>query len=190
MLVLAMLKNSVLEGYDSLDNSWNYMVYVNARDKEKPYIRTCIKKHFSLFCIFIKTPRMSRLCLLIITHWQDIYNKSCFSHRQYKTQRLLGGLHNHFLALWIYKKQQSDKKRAHMRSPRSCFLLPPLFSQSTFCKALQGTRPFYDDSAYSSLTTQIHTHTNSKLYNSSGKREECFSSCVLYAKCIYFFLLI
>ena len=122
MLVLAMLKNSVLEGYDSLDNSWNYMVYVNARDKEKPYIRTCIKKHFSLFCIFIKTPRMSRLCLLIITHWQDIYNKSCFSHRQYNTQRLLGGLHNHFLALWIYKKQQSDKKRAHMRSPRSCFL--------------------------------------------------------------------
>ena len=134
MLVLAMLKNSVLEGYDSLDNSWNYMVYVNARDKEKPYIRTCIKKHFSLFCIFIKTPRMSRLCLLIITHWQDIYNKSCFSHRQYNTQRLLGGLHNHFLALWIYKKQQSDKNVHTWEVPGAAFSCLLCFLRAHFAK--------------------------------------------------------
>lgn len=51
-----------------------------------------------------------------------------------------------------------------MRSPWSCFLLLPLFSQSTFCKALQGTHPFYDDSAYFSLTTQIHTHTQTLSY--------------------------
>lgn len=69
-----------------------------------------------------------------------------------------------------------------MRNPQRCFLLPPLFSQSTFCKALQGTRQLYDDSAYSSLTTQIHTHTNSKLYNCREER-----GIVLYAKCIYFF---
>lgn len=69
-----------------------------------------------------------------------------------------------------------------MRNPQRCFLLPPLFSQSTFCKALQGTRQLYDDSTYSSLTTQIHTHTNSKLYNCREER-----GIVLYAKCIYFF---
>ena len=109
MLVLAMLKNSVLEGYDSLDNSWNYVVYVNARDKEKPYIRTCIKKHFSLFCIFIKTPRMSRLCLLIITHWQDIYNQIMLFSQAIQHTAITGRAPQYFLALLIYKKQQSDK---------------------------------------------------------------------------------
>lgn len=59
-----------------------------------------------------------------------------------------------------------------MRNPQRCFLLPLLFSQGTFCKALQGTRQLYDDSAYSSLTTQTHTHTQTLSYITAGKREE------------------
>lgn len=131
-----------------------------------------IKKHFSLFAsFFIEIPKMSRLCLLIITHWQDIYNQiMLFSQAIQHTA--ITGLHNHFLALWIYKKQQSDKNVHAWEIPRGAFSC--LFcSQGTFCKA-QGTRQLYDDSAYSSLTTQTHTHTQTLSYITAGKRGVSF----------------
>lgn len=136
MLVVAMLKNPVLEGYDSLDNSWNYMVYVNARDKGKPYIRTCIKKalQFILHLSLLKYPKCQDfVCWLLLTD-KTYTTKSCFSHRQYNTQQLLGGLHNHFLALWIYKKQQSDKNVHAWEIPRGAFSCLFCFLRAHFAK--------------------------------------------------------
>lgn len=129
---------------------------------------------------FIEIPKMSRLCLLIITHWQDIYSKSCFFSQAIQHTAIAGGLHNHFLALWICKKQQSDKTCT--QKSLECFLLPLLFLRAHFAKLYRELVSYMMINILLSHT-DTHTHTQTLSYITAGRER----NCPFYAKCIYFF---